>query len=58
MKKQDATLHEVVLAREERRKQYAVPLIRQRILDEQRKHPDLDWAQLAAIKIYDSFVKR
>jgi hypothetical protein len=29
--------------------------IRQRILDEQRKHPDLDWAQLAAIKIYKTY---
>lgn len=31
--------------------------IKQRILDEHRKHPDIDWAEIAARKIYASFIK-
>jgi len=31
--------------------------IRQRILDEHRKHSELDWARLAATKIYRSHIK-
>ena len=31
--------------------------IKQRILDEQRKHKDLDWAEIAARKIYHSHCK-
>lgn len=32
-----------------------VESIRQRILDERRKHPDLDWAQIAATKIFSTY---
>jgi len=33
-------------------KEETIERIKQRILDEQRKHPTLDWAFLAAVKIY------
>lgn len=35
-----------------------VSKIKQRIESEYRKHPDLDWAFLAAVKIYGSFVEK
>lgn len=33
-------------------KEAAIALIKCRIIDEQRKHPDLDWQEIAARKIY------
>lgn len=30
--------------------------IKQRILDEQRKHQNLDWAEIAARKIYSTYI--
>jgi siroheme synthase (precorrin-2 oxidase/ferrochelatase) len=32
--------------------------IKQRIIDEHRKHKNLDWEEIAARKIYDSYVKK
>ena len=36
-------------------KEKEIELIKGRILDEYRKHTDLDWAEIAARKIYDQF---
>ena len=33
-------------------KEQEIALIKGRIIDEQRKHPDLDWQEIAARKIY------
>ena len=33
-----------------------VKQIKERILDEQRKHSNLDWAHIAALKIYATFL--
>lgn len=38
-----------------RKKEDILVTIRQRILDEQRKHPSLDWAEIAARKIYKTY---
>jgi hypothetical protein len=41
-----------VLERSRRQKSILVSKIKQRIESEYRKHPDLDWAEIAARKIY------
>ena len=41
-----------VLERSQRQKGTLVSKIKQRIESEYRKHPDLDWAEIAARKIY------
>jgi len=38
-------------------KKAKIAQIKQRILDEHRKHKDIDWAEIAAIKIYDAYLK-
>lgn len=35
-------------------KEQVIAIIKQRILDEQRKHKTLDWAEIAARKIYST----
>jgi ssDNA-binding Zn-finger/Zn-ribbon topoisomerase 1 len=44
-----------VLERNQRQKGTLVSKIKQRIESEYRKHPDLDWAEIAARKIYARF---
>lgn len=34
-----------------------IAVIKNRIISEKAKHPDLDWALIAATKIYSSFIK-
>jgi len=34
-----------------------IELIAGRIMDEYRKHPTLDWAKIAAIKIHDQWIE-
>lgn len=38
-------------------KEQAIALIKGRIEDEQRKHPDLDWQEIAARKIYSALLE-
>lgn len=35
-----------------------IQIIKERIISERRKHISLDWEEVAAIKIYDSLVKK
>ena len=37
-------------------KEKTIHSIKQRILDEHRKHHKIDWAEIAARKIYSSFI--
>ena len=45
-----------VLERSQRQKSTLVSKIKQRIESEYRKHPDLDWAEIAARKIYEEII--
>lgn len=38
-------------------KEEIITVIKNRIINEKSKHPDLDWALIAATKIYSSFIK-
>lgn len=37
-------------------KEQIIAMITQRIKDEHRKHPLINWQEIAAAKIYDSFI--